>query len=312
MPLVVPVKFTYASRDLWFDPQDLDILEADYAICSTERGTEIGLVTADPFEVPQDEIGQPLKPVLRVASDIDLQLADDLAIQGDEAMVDFRRLVKELDLEMKPVGVEYLFGGEKAVFYFAAEERVDFRQLVKDLSSTLHIRVDMRQIGVRDETRLVGGYAQCGQELCCTRFGGQFEPVSIRMAKEQDLPLNSSKISGVCGRLMCCLAYEESAYEYLNSIMPMVGSTVRTPDGLGTVLEVNPISGYLRVRCGTEAFAPRYYKVSVCEYISGGRRAPRRPDPDDDYSGVRNPAPVVAAADEKGNVGCGKCPKKEK
>ena len=152
MPLVVPVKFTYASRDLWFDPQDLDILEADYAICSTERGTEIGLVTADPFEVPQDEIGQPLKPVLRVASDIDLQLADDLAIQGDEAMVDFRRLVKELDLEMKPVGVEYLFGGEKAVFYFAAEERVDFRQLVKDLSSTLHIRVDMRQIGVRDET----------------------------------------------------------------------------------------------------------------------------------------------------------------
>ena len=195
MPLVVPVKFTYASRDLWFDPQDLDILEADYAICSTERGTEIGLVTADPFEVPQDEIGQPLKPVLRVASDIDLQLADDLAIQGDEAMVDFRRLVKELDLEMKPVGVEYLFGGEKAVFYFAAEERVDFRQLVKDLSSTLHIRVDMRQIGVRDETRLVGGYAQCGQELCCTRFGGQFEPVSIRMAKEQDLPLNSSKIS---------------------------------------------------------------------------------------------------------------------
>lgn len=210
MPLVVPVKFTYASRDLWFDPQDLDILEADYAICSTERGTEIGLVTADPFEVPQDEIGQPLKPVLRVASDIDLQLADDLAIQGDEAMVDFRRLVKELDLEMKPVGVEYLFGGEKAVFYFAAEERVDFRQLVKDLSSTLHIRVDMRQIGVRDETRLVGGYAQCGQELCCTRFGGQFEPVSIRMAKEQDLPLNSSKISGVCGRLMCCLRYESS------------------------------------------------------------------------------------------------------
>ncbi len=135
--------------------------------------------------------------MLRVASDIDLQLADELAIQGDEAMVDFRRLVKELDLEMKPVGVEYLFGGEKARVLFSAEERVDFRQLVKDLSSTLHVRVDMRQIGVRDETRLVGGYAQCGQELCCTRFGGQFEPVSIRMAKEQDLPLNSSKISGV-------------------------------------------------------------------------------------------------------------------
>ncbi len=237
MPLVVPVKFTYASRDLWFDPQDLDILEADYAICSTERGTEIGLVTADPFEVPQDEIGQPLKPVLRVASGIDLQLADDLAIQGDEAMVDFRRLVKELDLEMKPVGVEYLFGGEKAVFYFAAEERVDFRQLVKDLSSTLHIRVDMRQIGVRDETRLVGGYAQCGQELCCTRFGGQFEPVSIRMAKEQDLPLNSSKISGVCGRLMCCLRYEFEAYKDFKSRAPKKKTLIDTPLGKARIQE---------------------------------------------------------------------------
>ena len=237
MPLVVPVKFTYASRDLWFDPQDLDILEADYAICSTERGTEIGLVTADPFEVPQNEIGQPLKPVLRVASDIDLQLADDLAIQGDEAMVDFRRLVKELDLEMKPVGVEYLFGGEKAVFYFAAEERVDFRQLVKDLSSTLHIRVDMRQIGVRDETRLVGGYAQCGQELCCTRFGGQFEPVSIRMAKEQDLPLNSSKISGVCGRLMCCLRYEFEAYKDFKSRAPKKKTLIDTPLGKARIQE---------------------------------------------------------------------------
>ena len=207
MPLVVPVKFTYASRDLWFDPQDLDILEADYAICSTERGTEIGLVTADPFEVPQDEIGQPLKPVLRVASDIDLQLADDLAIQGDEAMVDFRRLVKELDLEMKPVGVEYLFGGEKAVFYFAAEERVDFRQLVKDLSSTLHIRVDM------------------------------FEPVSIRMAKEQDLPLNSSKISGVCGRLMCCLRYEFEAYKDFKSRAPKKKTLIDTPLGKARIQE---------------------------------------------------------------------------
>ncbi len=191
MPLVVPVKFTYASRDLWFDPQDLDILEADYAICSTERGTEIGLVTADPFEVPQDEIGQPLKPVLRVASDIDLQLADDLAIQGDEAMVDFRRLVKELDLEMKPVGVEYLFGG----------------------------------------------YAQCGQELCCTRFGGQFEPVSIRMAKEQDLPLNSSKISGVCGRLMCCLRYEFEAYKDFKSRAPKKKTLIDTPLGKARIQE---------------------------------------------------------------------------
>lgn len=280
MPLVVPVKFTYASRDLWFDPQDLDILEADYAICSTERGTEIGLVTADPFEVPQDEIGQPLKPVLRVASDIDLQFADDLAIQGDEAMVDFRRLVKELDLEMKPVGVEYLFGGEKAVFYFAAEERVDFRQLVKDLSSTLHIRVDMRQIGVRDETRLVGGYAQCGQELCCTRFGGQFEPVSIRMAKEQDLPLNSSKISGVCGRLMCCLRYEQAAYEELVKAVPKVGAFVETPAGYGTVSSVNILRSSLKVKLdgqGEDVF--KNYQADEIAVIPGGRPKPGEPLP---------------------------------
>ena len=127
------------------------------------------------------------------------------------------------------------------------------------------------------------------------------------MAKEQGLSLNPTKISGACGRLMCCLAYEESAYEYLNSIMPMVGSTVRTPDGLGTVLEVNPVSGYLRVRCGTESLSPRYYKVGVCEYISGGKRAPRRPDPDDDYSGVRNPAPVVASSDESEKRCAGGC-----
>ena len=237
MPLVVPVKFTYASRDLWFDPQDLDIIEADYAICSTERGTEIGLVTADPFEVPQNEIGQPLKPVLRVASDIDLQLADDLAIQGDEAMVDFRRLVKELDLEMKPVGVEYLFGGEKAVFYFAAEERVDFRQLVKDLSSTLHIRIDMRQIGVRDESKMIGGLGICGQPFCCSRFLKDFQPVSIKMAKEQGLSLNPTKISGACGRLMCCLRYEFEAYKDFKSRAPKKKTLIDTPLGKARIQE---------------------------------------------------------------------------
>jgi len=151
---------------------------------------------------------------------------------------------------------------------------------------------------------MIGGLGICGQPFCCSRFLKDFQPVSIKMAKEQGLSLNPTKISGACGRLMCCLAYEESAYEYLNSIMPMVGSTVRTPDGLGTVLEVNPVSGYLRVRCGTESLAPRYYKVGVCEYVSGGKRPPRRPDPDDDYSGVRNPAPVVASSDDEKRPAC--------
>ena len=239
MPVVVPVKFAFASRDLWFDPQGLDIVEADHAICSTERGTEIGLVTADPFEVPEDELSAPLKPVLRIATDDDLDYADELAQRGDDAMEDFRRLVKQNELDMKPVGVEYLFGGEKVVFYFAAEDRVDFRQLVKDLSSCFHTHIDMRQIGVRDETRLVGGYAHCGQELCCTRFGGQFEPVSIRMAKEQDLPLNSAKISGVCGRLMCCLRYEFEAYKDFKSRAPKKKTLIDTPLGKAKIQEYN-------------------------------------------------------------------------
>ena len=239
MPVVVPVKFAFASRDLWFDPQGLDIVEADYAICSTERGCEIGLVTADPFEVPEAELSAPLKPVLRIATDDDLDYADELAQRGDDAMEDFRRLVKQNGLDMKPVGVEYLFGGEKIVFYFAAEDRVDFRQLVKDLSACFHTRIDMRQIGVRDETRLVGGFAHCGQELCCTRFGGQFEPVSIRMAKEQDLPLNSAKISGVCGRLMCCLRYEFEAYKDFKSRAPKKKTLIDTPLGKAKIQEYN-------------------------------------------------------------------------
>ena len=239
MPVVVPVKFPYASRDLWFDPEGLDIVQADYAICCTERGTEIGLVTADPFEVPASELGAPLKSVIRIADDVDLDRADELAERGEDAMHDFRRLVERNKLDMKPVGVEFLFGGEKAVFYFSAEERVDFRQLVRDLSSFFHTRVDMRQIGVRDETRLIGGYATCGQELCCARFGGQFEPVSIRMAKEQDLPLNSAKISGVCGRLMCCLRYEFEAYKDFKSRAPKKKTLIDTPLGKARIMEYN-------------------------------------------------------------------------
>lgn len=239
MPVVVPVKFAFAAHELWFDPRDLDILAGDHAICTTERGTEIGLVTADPFEVHPEELAAPLKPVVRIATDVDLDRADDLADAGEDAMFDFRRLVEKNGLDMKPVGVEYLFGGEKAVFYFAAEDRVDFRQLVKDLSAHFHVRVDMRQIGVRDETRLQGGYATCGQELCCTRFGGQFEPVSIRMAKEQDLPLNSAKISGVCGRLMCCLRYEFEAYKDFKSRAPKKKTLIDTPLGKARIVEYN-------------------------------------------------------------------------
>ena len=242
MPTVIPVKFKYAARELWFDPCDTGAQEGDHVICSTERGDEIGLATMDAIEMDDerlhDTIGDAvLKPVLRIADDADLERAEELAERGDEAFPVFRRLVAESDLDMKPVGVEFIFGGGKAVCYFSAEERVDFRQLVRDLSRELHERIDMRQIGVREEAAIIGGFAHCGQELCCARFGKQFEPVSIRMAKEQDLPLNSAKISGACGRLMCCLRYEFEAYRDFKSRAPKRNAVIDTPLGKGKIVE---------------------------------------------------------------------------
>ncbi len=239
MPTVIPVRTHYSSEDLWFDPGRSGAVEGDHVVVSTERGTEFGLATSDPFEAPAEEVKGKLKSVIRVANEDDVAQAETLARKGDEAMPIFRRLVKKQELDMKPVGVEFLFGGEKAVFYFAAEERVDFRELVRELSSQFRTRVDMRQIGVRDETRLRGGYATCGQELCCTRMGGRFEPVSIRMAKEQDLPLNSAKISGVCGRLMCCLRYEFEAYRDFKSRAPKRNAVIDTPLGKAKIVEYN-------------------------------------------------------------------------
>ena len=242
MPTVIPVRFRFASCDLWFDPRDTDALEGDHVICETERGQEIGLATDDPCDLDAGElkrtIGEAtLRPVLRIATEEDLDHADELAQRGDEAMPTFRRLVKDSGLDMKPVGVEYLFDGSKVVCYFSADERVDFRQLVRDLGRELHQRIDMRQIGVREEAAIVGGFGHCGQELCCKRFGHQFEPVSIRMAKEQDLPLNSAKISGACGRLMCCLRYEFEAYRDFKQRAPKRNAVIDTPLGKAKIVE---------------------------------------------------------------------------
>ena len=312
MTKIVGIRFRTAGKIYYFDPADFDLDMAMHVIVETARGIEMGTVLIPPKEVDDDKVVSPLKPVIRVATDEDEKTVERNKEKEKEAFAICKEKIIKHGLEMKLVDAEYTFDGNKLLFYFTADGRIAFRELVKELAAVFRTRIELRQIGVRDETKMMGGIGICGRPLCCHSYMADFVPVSIKMAKEQGLSLNPTKISGACGRLMCCLAYEENAYEYLNSIMPMVGSTVRTPDGLGTVLEVNPVSGYLRVRCGTESLSPRYYKVGVCEYISGGKRAPRRPDPDDDYSGVRNPAPVVAAADEKGNVGCGKCPKKEK
>lgn len=248
MPKVAVVKMRYVAKNYWFSPQGLELEEGDHVVVETARGKEIGLVVEDLLEVPDQELKKPLKPVLRVATQEDLDQADEMNRKGEEAMSVFRECIEKHGLTMKPVRVEYMFTGDFATFYFAADDRVDFRALVRDLASQLRIRVDMRQIGPRDEARMLGGFGHCGEELCCCRMGGEFQPVGIRMAKEQDLPLNPVKISGACGRLMCCLRYEFEAYKDFKSRAPKKNALIDTPAGVGKVVEFDTPRERLRLR----------------------------------------------------------------
>jgi cell fate regulator YaaT (PSP1 superfamily) len=238
MPTIVGVRLRF-SKTLWFDPAGTEPVEGDFVIVETERGIELGTVVQPPHEASAEAVPRALKPVLRVANEEDLEYAHELELKEREALPKFRELVEHYRLDMKPVAVEYVFDGDKIIFYFSADERVDFRELVKDLAAHFHARVDMRQIGVRDEARAVGGVGHCGQVLCCVRFGGDFQPVSIRMAKEQDLPLNPLKISGLCGRLMCCLRYEFDAYKDFKGRAPKKGAIIETAVGLAKVADFN-------------------------------------------------------------------------
>ncbi len=242
MVRIAPVGLQYNPRTLWFDPAGVEAKKGDAVVVRTERGVEFGHMADDVTEVDEaavKKLRSPLKPVLRLATEKDVEKAAEMEERGREALPVFREMAAETNEDMHPVMVEYLLDGDKAVFYFSAEERVDFRELVRKLAAHFHVRVDMRQIGVRDEARMVGGLGHCGQELCCKRLGGEFCPVSIRMAKEQDLSLNPAKISGVCGRLMCCLRYEFEAYKDFKSRAPKAGAVVSTPDGPAKVVELN-------------------------------------------------------------------------
>ena len=242
MVRVTPIKLQAGTKVLWFDPAEHNVTQGDHVIVSTERGCEFGTATADIMEVSDELVEQlksPLKPVLRIADEADIERAAELAQKSEEALSTFKELAAETNEQMRPVMVEFLFDGDKAVFYFESEERIDFRDLVRKLASVFHVRVDMRQIGVRDGARMIGGLGHCGQELCCARMGGEFSPVSIRMAKEQNLSLNPQKISGCCGRLMCCLRYEYEAYKEVNARAPKVGAKIEIPDGIAKVTEVN-------------------------------------------------------------------------
>ena len=280
MKKVISVRFKASGKAYYFDPTGFDVKEGDYVVVETARGTECGEVVAGPRDVPDSQVSRELKPIQRMADSVDVRRMEKNRADEKAAFDLCNERIAAHKLEMKLVEAEYNLDRSKILFYFTADGRVDFRELVKDLASALHTRIELRQIGVRDESKMKGGLGICGQPFCCSRFLKDFQPVSIKMAKEQGLSLNPAKISGACGRLMCCLAYEHKAYEYLNSITPMNGSVVRTPDGEGVVIEANPVSGMLKVRFASEALAPKYYKRSECVYLRGGKRAPKAPDPD--------------------------------
>lgn len=281
---VISVKFKENGRAYYFDPLDFVVKEGDFVIVTTARGTECGEVVRAAHEVPGGE--RELKAVIRIADGVDVRRMRQNRADVQAAYAVCEERIAAHDLKMKLVDAEYTLDRSKLIFYFTADNRVDFRDLVKDLAGQFHTRIELRQIGVRDESKMLGGLGLCGQPFCCSRFLKSFQPVSIKMAKEQGLSLNPAKISGSCGRLMCCLSYEQKSYEYLNSITPGHGSVVQTPDGEGTVLEANPVAGTLKVRSNVEILAPRTYKREDCTYLRGGKRAPRQPDPEPSEPGA--------------------------
>lgn len=245
---VVGVRFKRASKIYHFDPNGIEVSVGDNVVVETARGLDLGQVATGPKEVEQAEGAEPLKPVVRKADENDVARAHDLEAREKEALSEGARLVERLNMPMKLVSADYNLDGSRVTVYFTAEERVDFRELVREMAGRLRTRVELRQIGPRDEAKMVGGYGRCGRQLCCASFLRDLAPVSIKMAKDQGLPLNPLKISGCCGRLMCCLSYECQQYREMRQGLPREGHRVTTASGAGKVVGVNPLVETLSVR----------------------------------------------------------------
>ena len=248
MVKVIGVKFRNSGRVYYFDPGELDIQAGQGVVVETARGVEYADVTMGVTELEEDKIVSPLKPVERIATEEDLKMRQYYWDKEKEAFPICEQKIKDHGLDMKLVNVEYNLTGSKVVFYFTADDRVDFRELVKDLAYVFKTRIELRQIGVRDEAKMLGGLGPCGRTVCCKQFLDDFRPVTIKMAKEQNLALSPTKISGLCGRLMCCLQYEESCYEQMHKLMPKTGKEIETPDGVGVVMENNVITEKTKVK----------------------------------------------------------------
>ncbi len=269
MVTVIGVRFRTGGKVYYFGPGDMEINSGDHVIVETARGIEYGYVVLGNREVEDSKVIQPLKSVIRLATEEDRGKEENNRRKEKEAFVICQEKIQKHGLEMKLIDVEYTFDNNKILFYFTADGRIDFRELVKDLASVFKTRIELRQVGVRDETKIVGGVGICGRELCCHAYLSEFIPVSIRMAKEQNLSLNPTKISGVCGRLMCCLKNEEETYEYLNSKLPNVGDFVTTDDGLkGEVQSVNVLRQQVKliVTVNHDEKEIREYKVDQLRF----------------------------------------------
>ena len=248
MVKVVGVRFRQAGKIYYFDPADFELEVSNHVIVETARGVEMGTVLIAPKEVEDEQVVSPLKPVIRIATEEDEAVVEKNREKEKEAFAICKEKILKHELDMKLVGAEYTFDGNKLLFYFTADGRIDFRELVKDLAAVFRTRIELRQIGVRDETKILGGVGICGRPLCCATYLSDFVPVSIKMAKEQNLSLNPTKISGVCGRLMCCLKNEQETYEYLNGRMPSVGEMVTAADGTkGEVSSINILRQLVKV-----------------------------------------------------------------
>lgn len=272
MAIIVGVKFKGAGKIYYFDPDGNNLKTDDYVVVETSRGIECGTVTFGNREISDDGLNRPLKKIIRPATAEDIAHLKENRKKEERAYGICLKKISEHNLKMKLVTVEYTFDNNKILFYFTADGRVDFRELVKDLAGIFRTRIELRQIGVRDESKMLGGLGICGREFCCKGFLTDFQPVSIKMAKEQGMSLNPVKISGTCGRLMCCLKYEQEAYSELLKKTPKIGAYVITPDGKGTVVDQNIIKGILNVQLQKNPDAPpKSYKVAEVKVIKDGQ-----------------------------------------
>lgn len=252
MVKVVGVKFKSSGKTYYFDPKDFDIKQGDELIVETARGIEFGTAHLGVTEIKKQQLVSPLKEVIRIANDKDKKCHEENEKKKDSAMAKCQELIKKHNLEMKLVDVEFTFDSCKIIFYFTAEGRVDFRELVKDLATVFRMRIELRQVGARDEAKMLGGVGNCGKGLCCATWLSDFQPVSIKMAKTQNLSLNPTKISGICGRLMCCLKYENDLYTEMRKGLPDNGEKVMTPSGMAKVFDSNILEETVRVRLLTD------------------------------------------------------------